>query len=250
MSANGANPLTGPPRRFRAAFPSTASIRSPKARQIWSTRSRQSAFFSSRGCLATHYAKELADRVIVTWDVTEPWGNIQDFTWTKTINRFQAVLHKDGAIEMSYQQLAAKDAIIGVYPLVSGGNEKPLATLAAKRIPPSPRISTSRICKLSVVDGLFLKVTFETAGPVLPEGDAGLSGIAYHVYFNTHKRFCRSPQTRRDADAVWTIRGFAPRRCRRGQIAILCVSDPASARRVNDERQHHFDSGNPSARAP
>jgi hypothetical protein len=41
------------------------------------------------------YVKELADRVVVTWDVTEPYGNIQDFTWTKTINRFQAVLYKD-----------------------------------------------------------------------------------------------------------------------------------------------------------
>ena len=54
------------------------------------------------------YVKELADRVVVTWDVTEPYGNIQDFTWTRTINRFQAVLHKDGAIDMSYDQLAAK----------------------------------------------------------------------------------------------------------------------------------------------
>ena len=39
-----------------------------------------------------HYVKELPDRVIVTWDVTEPFGNIQDFTWVKTVNRFQAVL--------------------------------------------------------------------------------------------------------------------------------------------------------------
>ena len=71
------------------------------------------------------YAKELEDRVVVTWDVTEPYGNIQDFTWTKTINRFQAVLHIDGVIEMSYQELTAKDAIIGAYPLVSGADEKP-----------------------------------------------------------------------------------------------------------------------------
>src|SRR5436305_98623 len=36
------------------------------------------------------YVKELADRVVVTWDVTEPYGNIQDFTWTRTINRCHA----------------------------------------------------------------------------------------------------------------------------------------------------------------
>ncbi|HKR85613.1 MAG TPA: hypothetical protein VJS37_15750, partial [Terriglobales bacterium] len=67
-----------------------------------------------------HYVKELADRVVVTWDLTEPFGNIQDFTWLKTVNRFQAVLRSDGMIEMSYQQLAARDAIVGVYPLISG----------------------------------------------------------------------------------------------------------------------------------
>jgi hypothetical protein len=26
------------------------------------------------------YVKELADRVVVSWEVTEPYGNIQDFT--------------------------------------------------------------------------------------------------------------------------------------------------------------------------
>jgi hypothetical protein len=36
------------------------------------------------------YAKELADRVVITWDVTEPFGGIQDFSWTPTVNRFQA----------------------------------------------------------------------------------------------------------------------------------------------------------------
>jgi hypothetical protein len=65
-----------------------------------------------------HFVKELADRVVITWDLTEPFGNIQDFTWVKTINRFQAVLHRDGSVDMSYKQLAAKDAIVGIYPLL------------------------------------------------------------------------------------------------------------------------------------
>src|SRR5215831_12816927 len=79
------------------------------------------------------YVKELADRVVVTWEVTEPYGNIQDFTWTKTVNHFQAVLYKDGTIELSYNQLAAKDAIIGIYALVSGEPEEPLGTLTAAK---------------------------------------------------------------------------------------------------------------------
>jgi hypothetical protein len=63
-----------------------------------------------------HYVKELPDRAVVTWDLTEPYGSFLDFTWAPTVNRFQAVLHADGAIEMSYQKIASKDAIVGLYP--------------------------------------------------------------------------------------------------------------------------------------
>jgi hypothetical protein len=65
-----------------------------------------------------HYVKELADRVVITWTLTEPAGGIQDFTWTPTVNRVQAVLSKDGTIQMSYDEVAAKDAIVGVYQTV------------------------------------------------------------------------------------------------------------------------------------
>ena len=73
-----------------------------------------------------HYVKELSDRVVITWDLTEPFGSLLDFTWSKTINRFQAVLNRDGSFEMSYQELAAKDAIVGIYPALLPG-EKPVA---------------------------------------------------------------------------------------------------------------------------
>jgi hypothetical protein len=66
-----------------------------------------------------HYVKELSDRVVITWDLTEPFGSLLDFTWFKTINRFQAVLHRDESIEMSYRELTAKDAIVGIYPAPS-----------------------------------------------------------------------------------------------------------------------------------
>jgi hypothetical protein len=70
-----------------------------------------------------HFVKELPDRVVVTWTLTEPVGGIQDFAWTPTVNRFQAVLFKDGAIQMSYDDVAAKDAIVGVYPSVPAGTD-------------------------------------------------------------------------------------------------------------------------------
>ncbi|HEY2461480.1 MAG TPA: hypothetical protein VGI16_11760 [Candidatus Acidoferrum sp.] len=74
----------------------------------------------------TRYVKELSDRVVITWDLTEPFGGLLDFTWFKTVNRFQAVLKRDGSIEMSYKEMAAKDAIVGIYPVESGAT-KPAA---------------------------------------------------------------------------------------------------------------------------
>ncbi len=181
------------------------------------------------------YVKELADRVLVTWDVTEPWGNIQDFTWTKTINRFQAALFKDGAIEMSYQQLAAKDAVVGVYPLVDATVEKPLATLAGeKNSSAAPNLNLQNI-RLSVVDGLLLKVTFETAGPVLPEGDAALSGVAYRVQFRSAPSSGELAGAAA-AEAVWTIRGFAPRNRVNGATPRYFAFGPGVSRRVKTSR--------------
>ena len=155
-----------------------------------------------------HYVKELADRVVITWELTEPFGNIQDFTWVKTINRFQAVLHRSGLIEMSYHELAAKDAIVGAYPMLSGGAEKPLGTIATQPHPSVAAHLDVRNVKLSVVDSVLLKVTFETRGPVLHEGDPAVDGITYRLLFDAH-----NPSTRVDATrptAVWTARGFAP----------------------------------------
>jgi hypothetical protein len=68
-----------------------------------------------------HYVRELADRVVITWKLTEPFGGLLDFSWFPTSNLFQAVLYRDGSIEMSYQTMAAKDGIVGIYPILSAG---------------------------------------------------------------------------------------------------------------------------------
>lgn len=66
-----------------------------------------------------HYVREFADRVVITWELTEPFGNLLDLSWFPTTNLFQAVLHRDGSIEMSYKTVAAKDGIVGIYPISS-----------------------------------------------------------------------------------------------------------------------------------
>ena len=154
-----------------------------------------------------HYVKELADRVVITWDLTEPFGSIQDFAWFKTVNRFQAVLRRDGSIEMSYKELAAKDSIVGLYPALSGV-EKSLATLTAEPHPAVAPHLDVRNLKLSVEDGVRLKVTFETRGPVLPEGDAAVDGITYRVFFDAHKPLPTSADAAHPMFA-WTALGIS-----------------------------------------
>jgi hypothetical protein len=161
------------------------------------------------------FVKELPDRAVITWDLTEPFGNIQDFTWFKTVNRFQAVLRRDGSIEMSYKQLAAKDAIIGVYPAVAGA-EKPLASFTADPHPAVAAHLDVRILKLAVEDGTRLKVTLETRGPVLPEGETTIDGITYRVVFDRQSdahQDARQPLPTSSDSArpmlAWTVRGLA-----------------------------------------
>jgi hypothetical protein len=153
-----------------------------------------------------HYAKELADRVVITWDLTEPFGNIQDFTWFKTTNRFQAVLDRDGSIEMSYQELATKDAIVGLYPAPEGG-EKPLEAISAEPHPALAAHLDVRSLKLSVDDSVLLKVRLEMRGPVLPEGDTAIDGIAYRIVFDAgqslHQNAGSAPST-----FAWKVRGL------------------------------------------
>ena len=149
-----------------------------------------------------HYVKELPGRVVITWDLTEPFGSLLDFTWFKTINRFQAVLHRNGAIEMSYKELSAKDAIVGIYPVLSG-EEKPLATITAEALPLlRPYLDLQRV-KLSIRDATLLKVSFETRGPVPPEGDRAMEGIGYRVDFDaSDPRLGRSGPT-----TAWIVQG-------------------------------------------
>ena len=80
--------------------------------------------------------------------------------------------------------------------LVTGGVEKEIAVIAGKENAAAAANLDIKNIRLAAVDGLFLKVTLETRGPVLPEGDPGLAGIAYRITFGGHK-----------PDVVWTIRG-------------------------------------------
>lgn len=168
-----------------------------------------SVFFKPR-MSGTRYLKELDDRVVITWSLTEPAGGIQDWTWTPTVNRFQAVLRKDGTIDLSYDDVAARDAIVGVYPMVTGGTEKNVATISAKENSAvAPNLDIKSI-KVTAVDGLFFKTAIETRGSVLPASDPKMVGITYRVCLSKEKPVGDCSQDAQ-SDAIWTIRGFRGR---------------------------------------
>ena len=175
------------------------------------------------------YVKELADRAVITWDVTEPWGNIQDFTWTKTINRFQAILSQDGTISMSYKQLAAKDGIVGVFPLISNEVERTLASLNGGQHSSGSGYLDLRKVTIASVGGVILKATLTTAAPVLKEGDPNLAGIAYRVHFKP--KGGSSSQDASQSEAVWTVRGFTPRQAGTGTSTYVAFG-PGLSRNV------------------
>jgi hypothetical protein len=173
-----------------------------------------SVFFKPR-MSGVRYLKELDDRAVITWTLTEPVGGVQDMTWTPTVNRFQAVLRRDGTIEMSYDEVAAKDAIVGIYPVVTGGVEKEIATLEGEEnAAAAPNLDIKSV-KLAAVDGLFLKATIETRGPILPESDPGTVGIAYRICLDARKPAGDCTQ-KAHADAIWTIQGVTGGRGGRG----------------------------------
>jgi len=166
------------------------------ARNLIDTVPAICVFFKPR-MNGTRYVKELADRVVITWSLSEPSGNIQDFTWTPTVNRFQAVLRKDGSVDLSYDDVAAKDAIVGLYPKVDGRPQQELATLSGEEHPNVPAHLDLTSVKLTVTGRVLLKATLEMRGPVLPEGGTDLVGVIYRIVFG-------------QADMSWTVRGVAP----------------------------------------
>lgn len=172
-------------------------------RSLVNTVTAISVFFKPRMSGKRHL-KELDDRAVVTWDLTEPVGGVQDMVWAPTVNKFQAVLRKDGSIDFTYDEVHAEDAIVGLYPMVNGGAETELAAIAGEdKAAVAPHLNIKSV-KLSAVDGLFLKVAIETRGPAAAESDPATAGATYRICLNARQIPAECTQNGH-ADAIWTI---------------------------------------------
>jgi hypothetical protein len=79
------------------------------------------AAFLKQRMNGARYVNELDDRVVLTWETSEPASGQQDVTFTRTPHNYQAVLHRDGRIDLSYREMTARDAVVGVYTVPAGG---------------------------------------------------------------------------------------------------------------------------------
>ena len=163
-----------------------------------------SVFFKPR-MSGTRYLKELDDRAVVTWTLTEPYAGIQDWTWKPTVNRFQAVLHTDGVIDLTYDTVSARDGIVGIFPKLQGGEEKPLATLTA-----DAQASTAqqiKSIKLTALDGIYLQAQIEAGAPVPTPEDASAATPVYRLCLSATKPTAPCANNSPGA-TVWTAQRF------------------------------------------
>jgi hypothetical protein len=172
-----------------------------------------SAFFKPR-MNGTRYLKKLDDRAVITWTLSEPFAGIQDWTWTPTTNRFQAVLYKDGRIDLTYDEVHARDGIVGIFPKVQGGEEKIIATLTPSAQAMDPKLAIKSI-KLGTADGVYLKARLETEGPIPAADDPGAAGLVYRVCLSATKP-TGSCVAATPGVTVWSVQGMRAFRQRPG----------------------------------
>jgi hypothetical protein len=87
----------------------------------------------------SRYVNELSDRMVITWDVSEPTSGQQDMTFTGTPHHFQVVLHRDGHIDLSYRQMTARDGVVGVYSVPAAGAAAKSTDLSSVKPTDAPR---------------------------------------------------------------------------------------------------------------
>lgn len=175
-----------------------------------------SVFFKPR-MSGTRYLKEMSDRAVITWTLTEPYAGIQDWTWTPTVNRLQAVLHKDGTIDLTYDQVSAKDGIVGIFPKLQEHDDKPVATVTLPHQSGAQPQRAIKSIKVDAVDGVYFQAKLEANGPIPAAGDSQADGANYRVCLSPTKPSGECGST--PGASVWTVQPIRPFRGRRSDTA-------------------------------
>ena len=103
-------------------------------------------------------------------------SDIAAFITDLLLNRFQAVLHADGTIVLSYDKIFVKDGIVGVFTISS--NEQVLVTLTDPEDPETHAHLDLLSVTFSLIGSRSIRIAFRTRGAVLPEGDPSVNFMA------------------------------------------------------------------------
>ena len=148
--------------------------------------------------------KELADRVVITWSLSEPVGGIQDFTWSRRQPLPGGVAQGWGDRFFRTTSITAKDAIVGIYPMVTAGKAKPLASLTDPDDASIPAHLDMKRMTVAAVDGVFCACRSKRADRYCLKA-IRVRAVWCIRYVHHRRRTAQRPTGRKPV--VWTIRG-------------------------------------------
>ena len=152
------------------------------------------------------FIKELSDRIVITWTISEPYRAVVDFITDPLLNRFQAVLHEDGTIVLSYDKIFVKDGIVGVFTISS--DEQVLVTVTDPEDPETHGHLDLLSVTFSLIGSRSIRIAFRTRGAVLPEGDPSVNLMSYRLLVDLEEPFFEGERFE-DAEFQWGIEGFS-----------------------------------------
>ena len=150
-----------------------------------------------RDPLASQFVARFPDRVVVTWFASEYDAYRLDVP--DHAERFQAVLHADGAIQFNYGRITVRDGVVGLFSdVVEKGD-----TIASIGNPEDPEIP-GHLDLLDVTlyesntDALIVEWTMRGAIPAPPGG----TNYSYRLYFDTDEPYFDGDD---DTDFMWSV---------------------------------------------
>ncbi|HJN14084.1 MAG TPA: hypothetical protein QGH10_01270 [Armatimonadota bacterium] len=125
------------------------------------------------------FAKELADRIVITWRMTSWFGSDHHFR-RPNLNAFQATLFADGRIVFAYDRVDVEDAVLGIFPPPA---KLPVEETISEQLDGAerelPRCIDIVRASLRRGDRRGVQVVYETRGAPPPPGDPDAQGLYY-----------------------------------------------------------------------
>jgi hypothetical protein len=131
------------------------------------------------------FVKQRASFVLVTWRISQPYGDLQNFTDQPLLNEFQVRLNSDGSVRISYLKLLAEDGIVGIFtdPGEDCGAVADLATIVDSEDPGLAAHLDITELRVQAVGHCRLRFRYTMRGD-LPPASETLSELLFSVYID------------------------------------------------------------------